>query len=70
MFAVKFKKSILGGTVEFVAGFNARIGVVQRSNDLEYVRKWKTARAAEKFVQKYSGAGYGLTSEMVEVVSL
>ena len=70
MFAVKFKRSIRVGEVEFVAGFNSHAGSVQRSHDLEYVRKWKTSRAAEKFVQKYSGAGYGLTSEMVEVVSL
>jgi hypothetical protein len=44
--------------------------IVQRARGLEYAKTWKTARAAEKFVQKYADAGYGLTADMVEVVSL
>ena len=69
MFAVKFKTPIFEGDDRvFVAGFSSMSGV-QRGN-LEYAKQFKTEAAGEKFVQKYSGAGYGLTADMVEVVSV
>jgi hypothetical protein len=70
MFAVKFNKSMMGNDAEFVAGFDSQMYIVQTTRGLEYAKTWKTARAAEKFVQKYADAGYGLTADMVEVVSL
>lgn len=67
MFSLKFKVPVFENTIDYVAGFSRAYGV-QFTSEISYAKKFKTKRAAEKFIEKYSGAGYGLTKDMVEIV--
>lgn len=71
MFALKYKKSIFAeiwpDRVDYVGGFSAGAGV-SIVDGVDKAKKFKTKNAANKFVSTYSGAGYGLESDMVEIV--
>ena len=69
MFKIKFKVSDFKGQTDYVAGFSRDFAIVQRTSHADYIKKFKTENAAQNFINKYSGAGYGLEKNMVEVVN-
>lgn len=51
-----------------VAGFSAAHSCVQTTVLDSYAKVFKTEKAAVKFIEKYSGAGYGLSKSTCVVV--
>ncbi len=68
MKVVKFKKSPFKGKTAYVYGFSSMHLLVQMTTDIEMSKKFKTEKAAQNWINKYSGAGYGLEKSMVEIV--
>lgn len=60
---IKFKNSEY-----FVSGFNKKYSCVQMTTLELNIKKFKTIAAAEKFIEKYSGAGYGLKKDNVYLI--
>ena len=54
----------------YVFGFNKTHQIVQVSSGIGLAKYWKRKGYAEKFVAKYSDAGYGLNSEDCEIVNI
>lgn len=53
-----------------VAGFTrSHGGMVQVTNDKAYMKVFKTREAANKFIEKYADAGYGLGSKTAFIVT-
>lgn len=47
---------------KYVAGFNRSVSVVSRTDDVRHAKQFKSRKAAQKFIDTYSDAGYGFAS--------
>jgi hypothetical protein len=54
------------GNLGFAAGFNQRYGV-QYTKDENHIKKFASKDSAQKFIDKYSGAGYGLDKSTASI---
>ena len=63
MFAIETKLGL-------VSGFSARHECVQMTDDKMFVKLFKTAKKAQTFIDTYSDAGYGLSSDNADVIKL
>ena len=56
------------GTEKLVAGFNSQHQIVQLAGTADFAKLFPTQKSAEKFLEKYCGAGYGLTVGLIQPV--
>lgn len=64
----------------YVAGYSSRNLCVQVTNEFkdglfipvfnDFTKTFKTMAAAQKFIDKYADAGFGLNSKSVEIIKL
>lgn len=61
MFIISFHRG-------FVAGFSRAMQVVQSTSEKSHAKTFRTEVAAQKFINTYSNAGYGMAKEDCTIV--
>ena len=60
MYAVKLGKY-------FVSGFDKQFQIVQITDNIEFMKKFKTKKSANKWCEKYENTGFGLDGDYIVV---
>lgn len=58
LFAVKLYR--VAHQDHYVAGFNSHYQIVQSTTHESHIKTWSTEKSAQKYVDKYKGAGFGM----------
>lgn len=61
---------VINTPIGYVHGFSNTHQCVQVTNTLGLAKQWKRKIYADKFLAKYSNAGYGLSSDTAKVVEI